>query len=85
MSIGMTGLNGASRPHLYTSETRLGDAISVARLAYPHSAVKFVAHVARFGCISAESALTYWMLWRAEYLARPLGERLETQLRSVQA
>lgn len=76
MNTGMTGLNGASRPHLYTSETRLGDAISVARIAYPHQADKFRAHLVRFGCVSEQSAQTYWVLWRAEYLQRPLGERL---------
>lgn len=74
---GMTGLNGAPRPHLYTSETRLGDAISVARVAYARQKSKFVAHVARYGHISEHSALTYWNVWRAEYLARPLGERLQ--------
>jgi hypothetical protein len=76
----MTGLNGAPRPHLYTAETRLGDAISIARAAYPHQASKFVAHVARFGCVTEETAHTYWMLWRHEYLARPLGDRLAESL-----
>lgn len=76
MNTGMTGLNGATRPHLYTADTRLGDAIDIARRAYPHQERKFVTHIAVHGCVPIDTALTHWMLWRHEYLARPLGERL---------
>lgn len=69
MNTGMRTLNGAPRPHLYTSETRLSGAIQVAQLTYPHDAYRFRSHVARYGCISYDATETYWILWRHEYCA----------------
>lgn len=76
MSTGMVGLNGAPRPYLFTADTRLMQAVDDARVFYPHSAGAFQRHVIEWGCADAETAATHWMLWRHEYLRRPMYEIL---------
>jgi hypothetical protein len=80
---GMVGLNGAARPHLYTADTRLGEAIAKARRLYPQSEGSFRWSIVNAVCLDMsdcwqafDETETHWMLWRHEYLARPLGERL---------
>jgi len=72
----MVGLNGAPRPYLFTEEIRLTKAIEEARRLHPHAPDRFRGYVRREGCVSEDTAHTHWLLWRHEYLARPLGERL---------
>lgn len=70
---GLVGMNGASRPHLYTAETRMMAALSEAQERAPTNAHRFIAIVReRTGCDDA-TALTYWRVWARERVMRPFA------------
>lgn len=69
---GMRGLNGAARPHLFTEETRLANAIETAQRTFPHAQRAFCSVLMADAGLSLNDASVYWRLWRAERDALPL-------------
>lgn len=73
---GMRGLNGAPRPHLFTEEVRLAQAIERARTLYPHCASAFRGYLVGATGMPYADTETHWVLWRHEVNAMPLGQYL---------
>lgn len=61
----------SSRPHLYTAETRLGDALDTVQSRYPHCENAFRRGLAALTGLDYYETAPYWRMWRHTVSAQP--------------